>query len=235
MDDGSTDETKTVVASCKDPRIRYFFTSINSGAGAARNFGIKNAAEDSDFIAFEDSNDQWHRDKLEKGLEAFEKDPDAGFCYHKIRYDMGKGYSAILPDERIPLEKKSGDIYAQLLYDNMVDCPAMLIKRELVRELGGFDESLKALEDYDLALRMAKRKRALFVDKVLLESTYSTTGVSGNSVNYLISSCRILAAYKEDYLATKTFDHRMEIILRDAKSVGVEEQIVELMSKLLKL
>ena len=63
-------------------------------------------------------------------------------------------------------------------------------------EAGGFDTDLKALEDYDLALRMAKRYQAAFIDAVLLESSFSVTGVSGNPVNYLLASCRLVYKYK---------------------------------------
>ena len=233
VDDGSSDETDDVIAGYSDERIRYIHTPSNRGAAGARNYGIENASKESEYIAFEDSDDLWHADKLEKQLKAIETEQNAGFCYHKIRYDMGGGYSAILPDERIPVEKKSGDIYSQLLYENMVDCPSMLIKKELLAKVGVFNESYKALEDYDLALRMAKLSGAAFVDEVLLESAYSTTGVSGSTANYLIASCQLLAAYKADYLASGHFDHRVEVIVEDAKRAGMQDQIVALLEKLL--
>ncbi len=68
----------------------------------------------------------------------------------------------VLPDEKIPYEKKSGDIYAQLLWDNLVGIPTMLLKKECVEAVGGLDESLRCLEDYDFALRIAKKYQAIF-------------------------------------------------------------------------
>ena len=233
VDDGSTDQTADVVSLIEDPRIRYVYTQINRGAAAARNYGIAQASPEAVYIAFEDSDDLWHPDKLEKQLGEMEKHPEAGFCYHKIAYDMGGGYQAILPDERLPLEKKQGVIYAQLLYDNLVDCPSMLIRRELLDQVGGFDEMLKALEDYDLALRLAEAAPAAFVNEVLLDSSYSTTGVSGSAVNYLTASCILVGKYKKDYLSTNTFNHRVEKILEDAEQAGVKEQIVPFLEKVL--
>ncbi len=233
VDDGSTDQTADVVRHIEDPRIRYVYTQINRGAAAARNYGIAQASKEAAYIAFEDSDDLWHPDKLEKQLLEMEKHPEAGFCYHKIAYDMGGGYQAILPDERLPLEKKQGEIYVQLLYDNLVDCPSMLVRRELLDQIGGFDETLKALEDYDLALRLAKAVPAAFVNEVLLESSYSTTGVSGSAVNYLTASCILLGKYKKDYLSTDTFNHRVERIIEDAERVEMKEQIVSFMEKVL--
>ena len=233
VDDGSTDQTADVISGLTDSRIRYVYTELNRGAAAARNYGIAQASPEAAFIAFEDSDDLWHPDKLEKQMREMEKHPEAGFCYHKIAYDMGGGYQAILPDERLPLEKKQGEIYAQLLYDNLVDCPSMLIRREVLDQIGGFDEMLKALEDYDLALRLAKAAPAAFVNEVLLDSAYSTTGVSGSAVNYLTASCILVGKYKKDYLDTNTFNHRVERILEDAEQAGVKEQMIGFLEKVL--
>ncbi len=234
IDDASTDQTKELVYSITDDRIRYFRLEQNSGPSVARNYGIGKAL--FDYIAFADSDDLWFLDKLQKQMEILKKsETDTGFCYHKIIYNFGKNQYAILPSEEIPLEKKIGNIYKQLLYDNMVACPSMLIRRECLAKAGGFDTNLKALEDYDLALRLAKRYKAAFVNEVLLESSYSTTGVSGNSVNYLLASCHMLNKYKADYLATETFNHRLEIIIRDAEIIGMKEHFVKILEYMMKI
>jgi phosphoserine aminotransferase len=114
--------------------------------------------------------------------------------------------------------------------------PTMLIKKECVEAVGGMDESLRCLEDYDFALRIAKKYQAIFLDEIYLDAQYSVTGVSGgDSTQYLIASCMLLGKYKTDYIATNTFDHRVEIILRDAERLGVQEQIVKLLENLLQL
>lgn len=233
VDDGSTDQTAEMVHAIKDARIRYMYTELNRGAAAARNFGITQASPDAAWIAFEDSDDLWHKDKLGKQICEMEKHPEAGFCYHKIRYDLGGGAMAILPDERLPIEKKRGNIYTQMLYDNLVACPSLLIKKTLLERTGKFDEMLNALEDYDYALRLSRLAPAAFVEEVLLDASFSTTGVSGNAVNYLTASCILLGKYKKDYLETKTFDHRVEAILSDAERAGVKDQIISFMEKTL--
>lgn len=71
---------------------------------------------------------------------------------------------------------------------------------------------------------------------IYLDASYSVSGVSGgDSGQYLIASCLLLAKYKADYLATDTFNHRVEIILRDAGRLGATEQIVELLEKVLQM
>lgn len=233
VDDGSTDHTKELIQSYSDARIQYLRLKENGGQAKARNYGIEHARYD--YIAFEDSDDIWHTDKLAIQMECLLQAPlEVGFTYHKIRYDMGNHYSAIIPTEAVSIEKKSGDIYAQLLWDNLVDCPSILAKKECILQAGGFDTGMKALEDYDLALKMAKNYQAIFIDRILLESTYSTSGVSGNSVNYLMASCYLLQKYKKDYLKTDTLNHRLEIILRDAEAIGMKEQFVKLLELSLK-
>ena len=232
VDDGSTDNTRQLVENIHDDRITYYYVKINSGAAAARNYGIERA--EGEYIAFQDSDDYWHSDKLEKQMKVMESNPDIGFVYHPISCRIDSDCCVILPPESLPIEKKQGDIYTQLLYDNMVDCPTLLVKKSCLNTCGYFDISLKALEDYDLALRLGKKYMAGFVDEPLIDSMYSTSGVSGNPTNYLVSSCIILGKYKNDYLATDTFNHRVEIILRDAKRCNVTDQIVNMLELVLK-
>lgn len=232
-DDGSTDGTEELVKSYPDSRIRYVRAEENQGAAAARNLGLKNVSADADFIAFEDSDDCWRPEKIEHQLEAFERFPESGFCYHKIAYTMSDGRVEIVPDESITPEKKSGEIYAQLLYNNLVGCPTLLAKKSVMDAVGFFDESLKAWEDYDLALRLAKKYKALFLDEVLLDAGYSTTGVSGSAGNYMMACCLMVRKYRDDLLATGYFNHRVETILTDAERLGMKEQITALLEKLL--
>ena len=158
---------------------------------------------------------------------------EVGVVYHKILYDLGERRYAILPAEQLALEKKSGEIYAQMLYDNLIPCPSILAKKSAVMDAGMFDTELKALEDYDFALKLTRKYKACFVDEILLDASYSKGGVSGNPVNYLVASCMILTRYKNDYLQTNTFNHRVEIILRDAEAIGMKEEFVKLMEKML--
>ena len=233
IDDGSTDHTEQVVASYNDKRISYYRMQENGGQSKARNCGIQMAKYD--YLAFEDSDDLWRPEKLEVQMNVIKNvASDVGMVYHKFRYDLGEGRSMTLPGQKITLENKSGDIYRQLLWDNLVGMPTILIKKECVEAAGGMDESLHCLEDYDFALRIAKKYKAIFLDEIYVDANYSVTGVSGgDNSQYLIASCMLLAKYKADYLATDTFNHRLKVILRDADRLGVTEKIVQLLEKLL--
>ena len=73
MDDGSTDNTEEVVKSFNDLRIHYIRHEKNRGGSAARNTGIR--ATHGEFIAFQDSDDEWLPEKLEKQMQVFENTP----------------------------------------------------------------------------------------------------------------------------------------------------------------
>lgn len=233
VDDGSTDGTGEMVRAWEDTRIRYVYAQLNRGAAAARNAGIAQVSKEMEFVAFQDSDDLWLPGKLEKQMQAFASHPDAGFCYHKFGYRMSDGHLEIIPDESVPIEKKSGDIYAQLLYENMVGTPTLIVRKEALDQTDGFDESLQAWEDYDLILRIAQNEKAVFVDEVLVEATLSKGGVSDSAGNYMMACCMVLRKYRDDLLATGMFNHRLEAILTDAERLGMKDQIVALLEKLL--
>lgn len=234
VDDGSTDNTERVVLNYQDSRIRYYKLKENGGQAAARNFGIEQA--NYDYIAFEDSDDIWHEEKLAIQMECLmNAAPEVGFVYHKIRYDMGNANDIIIPLSKGTNKEKSGDIYDLLLLNNLVGCPSILAKKECVMWANGFDVEMKSLEDYDFVLKMAKKYHAIFIDKVLLEATYSTSGVSGNTVNYLMASCYLLQKYKNDYIRTNILNYKIERILSDAEEIGMKEQFVKIMELRLRL
>lgn len=78
IDDGSADETAAVIQSIQDPRLRYIYQQ-NAGACAARNHGVSLAK--GEYIAFHDSDDHWHPDKLEKQMQVLQQTgADAVVC-----------------------------------------------------------------------------------------------------------------------------------------------------------
>ena len=79
VDDGSTDCTRAVISAIQDPRVKYLYQETNRGACAVRNIGIR--AAKGEYIAFQDSDDVWHPDKLEKQLSYLkETQSDLVFC-----------------------------------------------------------------------------------------------------------------------------------------------------------
>lgn len=234
VDDGSTDHTSEVVREFNDARIKYYLMSENGGQSRARNYGMRKAAYD--YIAFQDSDDIWYPEKLEIQMQAFSAaSKETGFVYHKYRYDIEGMGEVIVPNEEVPIVRKNGMIYEQLLWYNLVGMPTLIIKKECLAKIGYLDETLKSLEDYDFALRLAKHYEGVFVDKVLLDAAYSPKGVSSNALQHLLASCLLVQRNKKDYIETGILMGRLEIILSDAEKIGMTDRIVPLLEKIMML
>ena len=150
VNDGSTDETERVLNPFKD-RIRIVTHKGNKGVSAARNTGI--AVSKSPLIAFLDSDDYWLPDKLAVQKTFFEKNHSAMICQTDETWIRNGKYAN--PGKRHL--KPTGDIFEPSLKLCLVSPSAVMLKRELLEEVGVFDESLPACEDYDLWLRIACR------------------------------------------------------------------------------
>ena len=164
VDDGSTDDTAAVVARHDaDPRIRYL-PGPHAERCVARNRGI--AAAHSPLIAFLDADDRWHPDKLARQVAALAAVPDAGLCYTPARFIDAS-------DRPLPLRKPptahAGQLFPELMRGNCIILASVVARRDAIEEAGGFDESLPVCgcEDWDLWLRMARRRDVVVVDDEL--------------------------------------------------------------------
>ena len=169
VDDGSTDDTKKVIKSLNDERIIYIYQS-NQGANAARNKGIENTK--GKYIAFQDSDDIWHSDKLEKQISALQKNnADIVFCKvfkfgnlikRKVPKNIKKGF---LPKNIIPL-----NIFPQTL----------LLKSDILKE-NKFDTNLLSVEDFELLVRIQKKYSLYCVDEALVDYYVQKDSLSVNN------------------------------------------------------
>ena len=125
VDDGSTDNTAEVMAGITDPRVRYLPQECNRGACAARNVGVREAR--GEYIAFQDSDDQWHPDKLARQLEyLLEKNADIVFCAMN-RHDEQKGKTTFFPPDHTESRQIA---YPDLLPYNLISTQTIFGRRE---------------------------------------------------------------------------------------------------------
>lgn len=167
----------------------YIKTEKNKGPGAARNLGVKNA--DTEWVAFNDSDDLWHEDKLKKQFEYIEAHPEFDLVYC--------GYRAILHNESVvsvpsrnELEKLEGSIYYALLEQNYIGAPTVVVNREKFLCMGDFNEEFQCLEDWDFAVRFAKNYKIGFVNEDLMDVKLRSGGVSSKAGNYFEARCKIV-------------------------------------------
>ena len=176
INDGSRDTTLDIIASIQDPRLKVF-SYPNAGPSASRNRGFSHTR--SEFIAFLDADDLWTPDKLELQLTALLKNPQAAVAYSWTDHIDECG-QFISPGPHVTL---SGDVYARLLLGNFLSNGSnVLIRRQALTEVGGFDELLTHGEDWDMWLRLAARYH--FVAVPYAQILYR---ISTNSASYNIS------------------------------------------------
>jgi len=160
VDDGSTDDTQNILAEYKS-RIRIL-QQDNKGVSAARNYGIDKAR--GDYLAFLDSDDIWLQNKITTQVNFFKQDPDSLICQtQEIWIRNGK---RVNPKKYH--KKYSGMIFEKTLPRCLVSPSAVMIKKSLIEEVGCFDETLPACEDYDLWLRISYRYPVHLIPKALI-------------------------------------------------------------------
>lgn len=159
VDDGSEDGTGELVE--KYGEAVTYVRQENRGPAAARNRGIR--AGRAGLVAFLDSDDRWHPEKLEIQSAAMAGEPECLISHTQETWYRG---DKLLP-QKTRHRKPSGDIFARSLEICLVGMSTVMIRRELFDRAGYFDEELPCCEDYDFWLRASLRTRFLLVDRPL--------------------------------------------------------------------
>ena len=162
VDDASTDGTAGVLEALGEPRLRIVRRRDQGRLAAARNSGIEAAR--GEWIAFLDDDDVWSPDKLALQLAAAEA-AGAGFAY---------GGAITVDESLVPLHlwrlPPPDDLLRELLALNVMPAGAsnVLVRADLVRELGGFDVDLSHTTDWDMWIRLAAASAGAAVPDVVV-------------------------------------------------------------------
>jgi glycosyltransferase involved in cell wall biosynthesis len=226
VDDGSTDDTASVVRRFNDGRIRYL-RQDNRGVAAALNTGWKNAA--GEYIAMLGSDDVMLPAQLSTLVPVLDADPLVGLAYGRAQ---GMGATGKMLPQRLgqPL-KFPGHPLKSLLYGDSICGIACGFRRRRIAAVGGFNESLVANEDWDLWIRMAEPAaepfQITFCDAVLarfrMHEASLTGGRSEHYERVILDRVRLIEAYyarpavPREALAVKTLALRnvyMDVAIR---------------------
>lgn len=160
VDDGSTDGTKNMVSAYSDPRIKYVYHD-NKGVSYSRNRGLELSR--GDFIAFLDSDDRWVPHKLETTLKYINEFPDIRiFHTEEIWYKNGR-----IQNQKKKHKKPDGYVYLNALPICCIGMSTAVVSKEVINEVGMFDVSLPACEDYDFWLRTTIRYEVKLIPEYL--------------------------------------------------------------------
>jgi glycosyltransferase involved in cell wall biosynthesis len=162
VDDHSTDDTSTMVKTFSDKRIQYKLNQRSKGACGARNTGIY--AAKGQWVAFLDDDDVWYDDKLKYQYELISKSESSVglICTDYVIY---KGENKL----KVIKNRPSGWVRKKILYGDCIGClSSTCVRRDILINIDGFDESFPACQDQDLWFRVAEISEFAFVPKTLV-------------------------------------------------------------------
>lgn len=207
VNDGSTDNTEAVARQFE--KIKYVFQE-NAGLSAARNTGIAHSS--GQYLVFLDADDWLYKDAIATNLGYLQQDPKAAFVsggHDKINF-RESGAGQLVPEEPVAIYSQH---YKHLLQGNYIGMHAAVMYRRSVFNELRFDESLRACEDYDLYLKIARNYSVVHHTKKLAAYRWHQHNMSANTGMMLDTVLQVL--------------HRQEPALRskeeqDAFRAGVQ-------------
>jgi glycosyltransferase involved in cell wall biosynthesis len=168
VDDGSTDDTLSRLYQYGD-RIRVV-TQSNAGPAVARNHGAR--VSRGEIIAFQDSDDLWRPTKLDRQVALLKTDSSIPCCLCNVLLRVVGGKQVTSFDVSLIHPRHEEGIWLNvpevLATRFVLFNQAVAIRREAWERVGGFDESLKYLEDYDLPLQLALEGPWAFIQEPLV-------------------------------------------------------------------
>lgn len=196
VDDGSTDNTVKVVSEYQDKRVRIICQKERGGANKARNTGIANAK--GEYIAFQDSDDEWLPDKLRSQLDLMECEQfQACYCAHNL-IENGKETVTIPPDYQ-DIDKYQDHLREILSRYNVIGTPTLVIKHDLLRRLGTqyFDEDMFRMQDYDFVIRIIKATEIGYVNRALVNLYRVEECITADHVALYDAVARLIDKHRE--------------------------------------
>jgi glycosyltransferase involved in cell wall biosynthesis len=197
IDDGS-DDTETVLSAFAG--FLNYRRGANAGVAAARNLGVDTAS--GLYIAFLDADDWWYPTKLERILEKIQEWPKAMLFYSRVDFVNEEGIKLWSPNIRDVGEQG----YIPLLEGNFIVNSSVVISKECLKKVGGFDTTLSGCEDWDLWVRVARCYPIRLVPEVLVAYQYLSEGSFTSSYHSWLKSA----------------DEVVEKALRDDTNLGKE-------------
>ena len=183
VDDRSTDDTVNVASASLATNglvgeVVVRGADANKGVSTCRNIGIDAAR--GEWIAFLDSDDLFAPQKLQRMSETIDAWGDtASAVYHpSTRFEDGSGRPLGTTTTGTPGAPRS--ILDQLLLGNLLATCGLVVRKSLLREIGGFDSTLHGVEDYWLGIQLAARSPFVFVDEPLAHIRVRSGSLMGN-------------------------------------------------------
>jgi len=168
VDDGSTDDSAQIIKSFVDPRIKYFKIKNSGSPAAPRNYAIKNSS--GEIFALCDQDDIWYPEKIEKQLKKYEQSKfrdKIGIIHCRADYIDGVGQK-IGESEKTKegfIEQESA--FREMVFGNYIRACSAIIPKDIIKEIGNFNEKLHGNDEYDLWIRITEKYGTLGLSEKL--------------------------------------------------------------------
>jgi glycosyltransferase involved in cell wall biosynthesis len=204
VDDCSGDGSREIAEEWKrlDDRVVTIFHAKNRGLACTRNTGLKASA--GKFIALCDSDDIWQPDKLKIQLEHFRDNDQVGIVHSEASIIDGSGaltgqrFSGLFHMEN---QVTSGNLFSELCRRNFLCVPSVVLRREALEYAGGFDESLRSLEDWVCWTKVSRKYLFKYIEEPLVQYRMHGASLSHNSkgmaTNRIKAICVLLEALSD--------------------------------------
>ena len=193
VDDASTDDTALVAQGYADRKLlRLIRRKQNKGLSAARNLGMENAT--GEYLVFLDADDTIAPEKLARQVEFLDKHTAAALVYSDVEYvDEAKHATRYFPGVLARYGKlPQGDVFEELLSGNFMTVNSVMVRASCVAAAGLFDENLRAMEDWDMWLRICMSGGAGYIDSVLASVFVHKNSMSADTVTMRLAQLSIL-------------------------------------------
>jgi glycosyltransferase involved in cell wall biosynthesis len=204
IDDGSTDQTLSLAhqMAASNRLIRAFTLPVNCGVSAARNHGCQFAK--SEWILFMDADD-WAESRLLAGhaesLNGFENhwggQAVLAYSAYRVMDESGELISGIYRSKAV----EPGEILGyELVRNALLTTSGVLVRRDSFLQAGGFDQTIRYAEDYDLWLRLARLGGFAYIDQPLVRVRRHSRNVSKDLGKMLEGEKTVLNRYPPDFI-----------------------------------
>lgn len=204
VDDGSTDGTRHELEGLRDPRISIVALEHNSGANVARNTGI--SAARAPYIAFLDSDDTFLPGRLRQPLQILRGHTHIGMVLSAFTTEKATKTTVFPMPQRVHTGRDMLRLVARRVIQPTTS--GLTVRRDILHAVGGFDPTLKRMQDSDLVMRLAQKTMAATIAEPLWHKRWQHDGISSSRDTYLPALLDLIARhaiYRGEELETRDY------------------------------
>lgn len=220
VDDGSTDRTRDILGALDAPAVTVALLHANAGANMARNIGASLAR--APVLAFLDSDDIYLPGRLARPLGVLAEAPDVGIVLSAFTTAKREKSTIV----RLPDRTYGNGELVRFLARHVLppSTTGVTIRREVFLKAGGFDPTVKRIQDLDMLLRAAQHTKGASISQTLWHKNWQVDGISSNPATYFAALLALIDRHPLYHDAER--DTRDYLIARHIISLALSRNFV---------